>query len=92
VFSWRFDQLAPQALQPAHYRGRHLYTPPSPRRSVEHGPHERQAALLTGEPTDHLHPAARLAEGALYEVRVPDALSMLLREPQVGDEMLEAVF
>ena len=44
-----------------------------------------------GQPADHLHPPACLAEGALDEVRVPDALPVLCREAKVGDEVIEVV-
>ena len=40
--------------------------------------------MLTGEATDHLDPAAGLAEGAFNEVGMPDALPVLAREPQVN--------
>lgn len=56
---------------------------------VEHGPHQRQAGPLAGESADHLHSAACLAEGALYEVGVPDAAVVFGGEAQVGDEVLE---
>ena len=42
-------------------------------------PDERQAGALTGEAADHLDPPAGLAEGALDEIGVPDAVPVLSR-------------
>lgn len=65
VIAGRFDELSAQVLQSAYDGRRHLHAAPACRRAIEHGPHKRQAALLSGQPADHLHPPAGLAEGAL---------------------------
>jgi hypothetical protein len=66
-----------------------LHAPPAPAGPVEHRPHQAQAAALPGEPTDDLDPSAGLAEGALDEVGVPDAVVVLGGEAQVGDQVVE---
>jgi hypothetical protein len=86
----RVDQLAAQVLQQAQCGG-HGQAAPAAAGPVEHGPHQRQARALAGEPADDLHPSAGLTEGALDEVRVPDALPVLGREPQVHGERREVV-
>ena len=41
----------------------HGESAPSGRGAVEHRPHQLEAAVLAGQPTDHLDPTAGLTEG-----------------------------
>jgi hypothetical protein len=77
------EQLTPEVLQPPQRLGRHGEPAPALGDAVEHRPDQRQAALLSGQPADHLDPAAGLAEGALDQVGVADALAVLAGEAQV---------
>jgi hypothetical protein len=70
----RVEQLTAQVLQQAQrLRGDGEAAPAA----VDHCPPQRQARALAREPADNLHAPARLAEGALDEVRVADALPVL---------------
>jgi hypothetical protein len=84
-------QFAPQVLQPAQRLGCHGEPAPALGRPVQDRPDQRQAALLAGQAADDLDPAAGLAEGPLDQVGVADALAVLGREQQVGDECVEVV-
>ena len=83
-----FEQRAAQVLQQPQAVGGHGQAAPAAGGPVEHGPDQGEAAGLAGEPADDLDPAAGLAEGALDEVGVPDALVVLGGEPQVGGQAL----
>jgi hypothetical protein len=85
------EQLTPEVLQPPQRLGRHGEPAPALGGAVEHRPDQRQAALLSGQPADHLDPAAGLAEGALDQVGVADALAVLAGEAQVDQERVEVV-
>jgi hypothetical protein len=65
---------------------RHGEPTPALGRPVQHRPDQAEAALLTGQPADHLYPAASLAEGALGQVGGADALAMLGALAAVGDD------
>src|ERR1700732_531434 len=58
---------------------------------VEHGPDEREAALLAREPPDHLRPSLHLAERPLEQVGRAPALAVPKRVAQMGDESIEIV-
>ena len=95
LLSWWFrsltQHLAPEVLQPAQRLGGHGEPTPALGRPVKHRPDQRQAALLTGQAADDLDPAAGLAEGALDQVGVADALAVLGREQQVDQQRVEVV-
>jgi hypothetical protein len=76
----RSQQLAAEVLQAANAGHRSVDPSPAYTGPVQHGPDQRQAGVLAGQPPDHLDPAPALAEGPLQEVRVADALAMLDRE------------
>ena len=81
-----FEQRAAQVLQRAQAVGGHGQAAPAAGGPVQYGPDQGEAAGLAGEPADDLDPAAGLAEGALDEVGVPDALVVLGGEAQVGGQ------
>jgi hypothetical protein len=58
---------------------------------VEHGPDEREAALLAGEAADHLGPSFDFAERSLEQVGAAPALAVAQRVAQVDDERVEVV-
>src|SRR5438445_13297858 len=58
---------------------------------VEHGPDEREAALLAREPSDHLRPSLHLAERPLEQVGRAPALAVAQRVAQMDDESIEIV-
>src|ERR1700712_997036 len=61
---------------------------PAGRGTVEHGPDQFEAGVLAGKPADHLHPPARLAEGAFNEIGVARPGPVLAWEAQVHRERL----
>ena len=83
--------MATQALEQSKGLGRHGEAPRATAGPVRHGPHQRRAGALPGEPTDDLDPPPGLAEGALDEVEVADASPVLGREPQVHRQSGEVV-
>ena len=58
-------QIAAQILQQPQPGGGHGESAPPGRGAVEHRPHQLEAAVLAGQPTDHLDPTAGLTERAL---------------------------
>ena len=91
VASAQVEQLAAQVLQQSQRLRGHGQPAPAAAGTVEHRPHQRQARTLAGEPADDLHAPASLTEGALDEVRVPDAAPVLGREAQVHRQRREVV-
>src|SRR5450756_435564 len=73
------EELSTEVGEVSGGRRRVLHSSPAFRCPVEHGPDERQAATLTGQSADDLHPATGLPESAFDEVGVADALPVLLR-------------
>jgi hypothetical protein len=61
------------------------------RRAIEHHPEQRQAAAFAGKPTDDRHATPRLAEGAFDDVRVADALVVLVGKSQVSRQGLDVI-
>src|SRR5437667_8062395 len=58
---------------------------------VKHGPDERQAAGLAGEPADHLGAALDLAQRSLEQVRASPPAPVSGRVAQVHDECVEVL-
>jgi len=73
----RLEELAAQILELAERFGCHRTAAPTRGCPLEDRPDEREAALLAGKSTDHLHPTSGLPEGALEQVGVPDAAVVL---------------
>jgi hypothetical protein len=88
--AWRVEQGPAQVLQQPQAVAGHGQAAPSAGGPVEHGPDQGEAAGLAGEPTDDLGAASSLAEGALDEVRVADAVVVLGGEAQVGGQAFAA--
>lgn len=86
-----FEELAPQILQAPERSRCHRHPAPAAALPVEHSEDEGDAGALTWEPTDHLGPAACLAEGALDQVGVPASLPVFFREAQVHGQALEVL-
>ena len=59
------------------------------RRAVEHRPEQRETAALARESSDDLDATSCLAECALDEIGMPDALVVLTREAQVSRQGLD---
>src|SRR6478752_10701314 len=85
---WRIEELTPQVVQQPQPGVGGVHAAPSSAGAVQDGPDEVKAAGFAGEPADDFDPPAGLAEGALYEVGVPDSLVVLDREAQVAGELL----
>jgi hypothetical protein len=79
-------ELTAQLGQQADHGSGLLDPSPSPRGTVQHSPAQRGAGGLAGQPADHLHPPAGLAEGALDQIRVPGARPIGLGQAQVGEQ------
>ena len=60
-----FEELAPEILEAPERSRRHRHPAPAAALSVKHREDEGDTGPLSGEPADHLGPAASLAEGAL---------------------------
>src|SRR6476661_10328271 len=84
----RVQQAAAEVLKLAQSGGGHGQSAPAARCTVEHGPDDADAAGLTGKSADNLCAATGFAEGALDEVRMPDAVMMLGRKPQISGQAL----
>jgi hypothetical protein len=80
----RLEQRAAQVLQQPEAVGGHGQAAPAAGGAVEHSPDQGEAGGLAREPADDLGAAAGLAEGPLDEVRMPGAVVVLGREPQMG--------
>jgi hypothetical protein len=87
---WVVHRPAQVGQQPQPGGGHGEPAPPG-RGAVEHRPHQLEAGVLAGQPTDDLDPAPSLAEGALDEVRVPHPGPVLTREPQVHRQRVAIV-
>ena len=74
------EELSTEILEESQRPGSHGQAPPATRGPIQHRPHQRQAAPLARQPTDHLHAAAGLAEGPLDEIGVADAPPVLTWE------------
>jgi len=75
-----FEELASEILQAPKRSRRHRHPAPATAVPVEHREDEGDAGPLSGKATDHLGPAACLAEGALDEIGVPASLPVFFRE------------
>ena len=65
-----------------------MVMPRQPREARSSTAHTRlRQRRFAGQPADHLHPAAGLAEGAFDEVGVPDPAVVLDRETQVAGQL-----
>ena len=82
---WLEERTA-QVLEQPQAVGGHGQTSPAAGGPVEHGPDQGEAGGLAGAPADDLDPSAGLAEGALDEVGVPDAMVVFGGEPQAGGQ------
>ena len=58
---------------------------------VEHGPDEREAAGLAGEPADHLGASLDLAERSLEQIGGSPSAPVSGRLAQVRDERVEVI-
>ena len=58
---------------------------------VEHGPDEREAAGLAGEPAHHFRAPADLTEGAFEQVRAAPPFAVPQGVAEVHDERIEVV-
>jgi hypothetical protein len=77
------EELSTEVLEESQRPGGHGQAPPATRGPIQYRPHQRQAARLARQPTDHLDAAAGLAEGPLDEVGVADAPPVLTWEAQM---------
>src|ERR1700674_278360 len=87
--------LAQLTAQPLYLRdglGIHLHPAPAPAGELKDGPDERERRGLAGEAADDLGAPADLHERALEQVRGPDSLSVLGREPQMSHQHWEVRF
>src|SRR2546426_8137652 len=87
----RSEQCPAKVLEATDGPRVHVHASPSPAGPVQHRPHQRQAAPLPGQATDHLHSATGFPEGPLYEIGVADPLPMLLGKPEERSEVAEVV-
>src|SRR6516162_11923173 len=87
LLGW-LEQAAAQVLELAQSGGGHGESAPAAGCAVEHGPRDAETAGLAREAADNLCATAGFAEGAFDEVRVPDAVMMFGREPQIGGQAL----
>jgi len=84
-------QLAAQVLQLADARYRGVDAAPAHAGTIRDRPDQRQAALLTGQSTDHLHSAPALTESPLEQVGVANTFAMLHREVEMSGQRAEIV-
>lgn len=84
-----WEELASEILQQTNPLGAHGEAAPAFARAIEDGPDQRDAAVLSRQAADDLHPAARLAEGALEQIGVADAQAVGDREVEVRGERVE---